>query len=86
MTLPDGVARGAGVLTFRPEAIRIGEGPVNTLSVVVTERIYLGTQTRLTLRAGDTDLEAVLSPDLVEDIVPGQAIRINLPPQSLWVM
>jgi ABC-type Fe3+/spermidine/putrescine transport system ATPase subunit len=86
LTLPKGVARRSGILTFRPEAIRIGPATVNTLTALVVDRIYLGTQTRLKLRVGDTDLEAVLSPDLVEGITPGQTIQINLPPQNLWVM
>ncbi len=86
LTLPDGVAHGDGTLTFRPEAIRIGAAPVNVLSAVVTDRLYMGTQTRLRLRVGETDLEAVLSPDLVEGIAAGQTIQINLPPQCLWVM
>jgi ABC-type Fe3+/spermidine/putrescine transport system ATPase subunit len=86
MTLPHGVVCGAGTLTFRPEAIRIGTAPLNALSALVTDRLYMGTQTRLRLRVGETDLEAVLSPDLVEGIAPGQTIQINLPPQNLWVM
>lgn len=86
LSLPDGAARGAGTLTFRPEAIRIGAAPVNALSALVIDRLYMGTQTRLRLRVGETELEAVLSPDLVEGIAAGQTIQINLPPQSLWVM
>ncbi len=86
MILPDGVARGAGTLTCRPEAIRIGAAPVNALSALVMDRLYMGTQTRLRLRVGETDLEAVLSPDVVDGIAPGQTIQISLPPQSLWVM
>ena len=86
LTLPAGMAQGPAVLTIRPEAIRIGAGATNTLNAQVIDSIYRGTQTQLKLRIDDIDLEAVLSPDLVEGIVPGQGIRINLPPQSLWVM
>ncbi len=86
LTMPGGVPQGAGTLTIRPEAIRIGEAATNTLRAAVTDRVYLGTQTRLKLQVGATELEAVLSPDLVEGIVPGQTIAINLPPHSLWVM
>jgi putative spermidine/putrescine transport system ATP-binding protein len=76
---------GPGTLTFRPEAIRLGAGP-NALAAQVADRIYLGTQTRLKLRVGEVALEAVLSPDLAEGILPGQEIEIHLPPQALWVM
>jgi ABC-type Fe3+/spermidine/putrescine transport system ATPase subunit len=86
MILPAGAAVGQGVMTIRPEAIRIGADTINTLDARVMDRIYLGTQTRLKLRVGSTDLDAVLSPDLVEDISQGQTIQINLPPHSLWVM
>ena len=86
LTLPAGMAQGPAVLTIRPEAIHIGAGATNTLDAQVIDRIYLGTQTQLKLRVGDSDLEAVLSPDLAEGIVPGQGIKINLPPQSLWVI
>ena len=86
LVLPVGMAQGQGTLTIRPEAVRIGAGSSNTLTAQVTDRIYLGTQTRLKLRLGEIDLEAVLGPDLAEGIMVGQTIQINLPPQSLWVM
>jgi putative spermidine/putrescine transport system ATP-binding protein len=86
LTLPDEVPRGQGLLTFRPEAVRIGPGEVNTLQALVTDRLYLGTQTRLYLAIGGQVVEAVLSPDLVEGVGPGDMLTINLPPGSLWVM
>jgi len=86
LALPEGARQGPGLLTFRPEAVRIGPAEVNTLRAQVAERIYLGTQTRLKLTVGAATVEAVLSPDLVEGIGPGDALTINLPPGSLWVM
>lgn len=86
LALPLGVRTGTGILTFRPEAVRIGPAEVNTLQAVVAERIYLGTQTRLRLTLGSTAIEAVLSPDLVDGVNPGDTITVNLPPGSLWVM
>lgn len=86
LTLPHGLRQGPGLLTIRPEAVGLGAADVNTLSVMVTGRIYLGTQTRLTLRIGDTAFDAVLSPDLAEGITPGQMLTINLPPAALWVL
>ena len=86
LALPDGARTGAGLLTFRPESVRIGPGPVNTLEVQVTDRLFLGTQTRLTLAHGAARFEAVLSPDLACGIGPGDALTIHLPPASLWVM
>jgi ABC-type Fe3+/spermidine/putrescine transport system ATPase subunit len=86
LTLPDGMRQGPGLLTFRPESVRIGPAPVNSLTATVAERLYLGTQTRLRLKVGDAAVEAVLSPDRVEGVGPGDTVTINLPPGSLWVM
>ncbi len=86
ITLPPGLPEGAGTLTFRPEAVRMGPGAANSLTARVADRLYLGTQTRLRLMVGAAAIEAVLSPDLVEGISPGDALTINLPPASLWVM
>jgi ABC-type Fe3+/spermidine/putrescine transport system ATPase subunit len=86
LTLPAEVLDGPGLLTFRPEAVRIGPASVNALEAVVADRIYLGTQTRLLLTVGEAAIEAVLSPDLVDGVNAGDRITINLPPGSLWVM
>ena len=85
LRLPDGIAPGPGLLTFRPESLRIGAGE-NALTARVLDRVYLGTQTRLKLQVGDVALDAVLSPDLVEGIAAGQEITIHLPAQNLWVI
>ncbi len=86
LTLPDGSRTGPGLLTFRPEAVRIGAAPDNSLTACVADRLYLGTQTRLRLTVGTVAIEAVLSPDLAFGISVGDTIAINLPPASLWVM
>lgn len=86
LVLPAGVRRGAGLLTIRPEAVRLGFAEVNTIGAVLAERHFLGTQTRLVLRVGDQTIEAMLPPDVAEGISPGTSITINLPPGSLWVL
>lgn len=86
LVLPPGARRGAGLLTFRPEAVRIGPAGVNALAAAVAGRVFLGTQTRLRLQVGAASLEAVLPPDMVEGIGPGDTVMVNLPPSSLWVM
>jgi putative spermidine/putrescine transport system ATP-binding protein len=86
LVLPQGAREGTGLLTFRPEAVRIGAAEVNTLKARVAERIYLGAQTRLKLAIGTELVEAVLPPDLVEGIAPGDTVTLNLPPNALWVM
>jgi len=86
LTLPNGAAKGKGTLTFRPEAVRIGPADINNLQVGVRDKIFLGTQTRLKLQAGDVPVEAVLVPDQVEGINPGDEITVNLPPAALWIL
>jgi ABC-type Fe3+/spermidine/putrescine transport system ATPase subunit len=86
LTLPGGLRTGPGILTFRPETVRLGPAPVNTLEAFVAERLYLGTLIRLTLAIGGAAVEATLAPDLAESIAPGDPITVNLPPASLWVM
>ena len=86
LTLPAGLPTGPGLLTFRPEAVRLGPAPVNAREAVVTDRLYRGTLTRLTLAIGGAAVEATLAPDLAEAIAPGDRITVNLPPASLWVM
>ena len=53
LRLPDDARMGSGKLTFRPESVRIGAAPENTLTTRVLDRIYLGTQTRLRLSSVD---------------------------------
>ena len=86
LALPEGARAGAGTLTFRAESVRIGSAAENTVRATLVERIYLGTQTRLRLVVGDVPVEAVLSPDLVEGIAPGDAVTLGLPRHTLWVL
>ncbi len=53
--------------------MRIGHsyGETNTLTANLEDVIYLGTQTRLKLRVGDTGLEAVVNPNEVEGLSRG---------------
>lgn len=84
--LPDGARTGPGTLTFRPESVRIGASGENSLTARLTDRLYLGTQTRLRLAVGDLALEALLSPDLAEGLEVGADVPITLPRPSLWVL
>jgi len=86
LNLPEDARAGPGKLTFRPESVKIGAANENTVTARLIDRIYLGTQTRLRLVAGDVDIEAVLSPDLVEGLEIGADVPICLPRQSLWVL
>ena len=86
LELPSDRHTGVGTLTFRPEAVKLGAGPANTLQARVRDRIYLGTQTRLKLAVAGVEIDAVLTPDAVEGVGAGDTVPIHLPPGSLWVM
>ncbi|MFN0115280.1 MAG: ABC transporter ATP-binding protein [Paracoccaceae bacterium] len=86
LVLRDGAPPGPGTVTVRPEAIRLGRAEANTLSARVEECVYLGTRTRLILGIGGERIEAVLPPDLVLGVGPGDSVAVNLPPESLWVI
>jgi ABC-type Fe3+/spermidine/putrescine transport system ATPase subunit len=86
--LPDGATTGAGKLTFRPENVCIGHtrGDQNNLTATLDDIIYLGTQTRLKIRIGDTAVEAVVNPNDVESYSIGDQVPIHLPVGTLWVI
>jgi ABC-type sugar transport system ATPase subunit len=86
LRLPEEAATGPGTLTFRPEAVEIGDGGENTVTATVTDCMFLGTQTRVFLRAGDHPIEMLARPANTVGLAPGQAIRIRLPRNSLWVL
>ena len=88
LELPKGAASGTGKLTFRPENVRIGEASSkkNRLSAILTDKLFMGTQTRIKLRMGDELIDAVANPNEVAGISKGEEIEISLPPSSLWVL
>ena len=88
VALPEGAALGRGKLTFRPENLRIGASTngENTLQATIVDVIYLGTQTRLKLRVGETEVEAVVNPNEIESYRAGDELTIHMPKSTLWVI
>ena len=88
LKLPDGAASGAGILTFRPENVRIGNSASseNRLAARLSEKLFMGTQTRLRLRVGNELIDAVANPNEVAGVSKGDEVEISLPPTSLWVL
>ncbi|WP_299917255.1 ABC transporter ATP-binding protein [uncultured Roseobacter sp.] len=88
LSLPEGATTGVGKLTFRPENVRIGTAVdgQNSLTSTIADVIYLGTQTRLKLRVGDTNLDAVVNPNEIESYAIGDTLPIHLPHSTLWVI
>jgi ABC-type Fe3+/spermidine/putrescine transport system ATPase subunit len=75
---------GPGLLTIRPEAIMLGDGGPNTLHGTVRSSIYLGTQTRYWIAAGEVELQALANPTVL--LHPGDQVALSLPKERLWVL
>ncbi|MEO9517906.1 MAG: ABC transporter ATP-binding protein [Paracoccaceae bacterium] len=88
LILPEGATHGQGKLTFRPENVRIGQPGTteNILNAQINDIIYMGTQTRLRLSVGGTDIEAVVNPNEIETYSVNDTLPIHLPRQTLWVI
>ena len=86
LSLPDFGRDGPGVLTIRPQSIRLGAAALNTLQASLLRRTYLGTQSHLILQVGDMQLLASVNPDDAAPLVIGASVPITLPPQSLWLL
>lgn len=85
LILPDGAAEGDHLLTFRPEALRLGPGE-NSRAARVTALTFLGTQTRVALEVAGIALQALTTPDAARSLQPGDRITIALPPEALWLL
>jgi len=86
--LPENCAAGPGTLTIRPENIRIGNSAEGKNSVValLTDKIYMGTQTRLQCRVGESSLAVIANPNDVLEHEVGQNIALHFPENALWVL
>lgn len=75
-------------LTIRPENIRIGGSADNTNTVVasLTDKIYMGTQTRLQCTVGDCLLQVIANPNDVHEHEVGHNITLTLPENALWLL
>ena len=83
LTLPPGAPSGDRLLTIRPEAIVLGDGP-NRLAARVVSVTFLGTQTRVALDVNGVSLQALTNPATAP--TRGDLIQVSLPPQALWLM
>jgi ABC-type Fe3+/spermidine/putrescine transport system ATPase subunit len=85
LPLPTGSATGPGILTIRPEAVRLGPAP-GAFPATIRSSVFLGTQTRITLQVAGLTLEALAAPDDLPDPSPGAEIPVSLPADALWVI
>ena len=83
LTLPPGAPSGNHLLTIRPEAIVLGDGP-NALAARVIAVTFLGTQTRIDLTVNGIALQALTTP--ATPLAPGDMTQVSLPQQALWLI
>jgi ABC-type Fe3+/spermidine/putrescine transport system ATPase subunit len=84
---PRGPASGAGVLTIRPEDIRIAETPgPNTVQGRVVAHVYVGTHSRLKVQVADEVIHVIANADAIRTHGEGQPIRLEFPAHKLWVL
>jgi ABC-type Fe3+/spermidine/putrescine transport system ATPase subunit len=72
-------------LMIRPEAVQITPGAENSVSVLVTRQIYMGTHTRYRVQIDSREWEVVGQAESRENL-EGKRIRITLPPEHLWII
>lgn len=85
LELAPGLPEGPGLLTIRPEAIRLGPGP-NQRKAQIRAVTFLGTQTRVDLTVEGVALQSLVAPDADLPLAPGQEVTVSLPPSSLWLL
>lgn len=85
LPLPAGQADGTGVLTIRPEALRLGPGPEARVAQVV-ETAFLGTQCRVVMALSGQRLVALTAPETALGLTPGAPVQVTLPAQALWLI
>lgn len=85
LPLPFDHADGPGVLTIRPEALRLGPGPA-AMTATVLDNSFLGTQSRVGVTIAGIRLEALVAPETARTLAPGTSVGVTLPPKALCVL
>jgi ABC-type Fe3+/spermidine/putrescine transport system ATPase subunit len=85
LPLPFDHADGPGILTIRPEALRLGPGPA-AMTATVADNSFLGTQSRVGVTIAGIRLEALVAPETARPMAPGASVGVTLPPEALWVL
>lgn len=74
---------GPATLTVRPERLRLGaDGVPGT----VTERVFMGTHVRLTVRVGDAMLQAVSSAPAYAELAVGDRVGVSVAVDDVWLL
>ncbi len=85
LPLAKGALRGSGILTIRPEAIRLGAAPDARLAKVLGSA-FLGTQAQVSLEIGGQKLEALTTPEVAAGLSPGSEVAVSFPVEETWIV
>jgi putative spermidine/putrescine transport system ATP-binding protein len=85
LALPPGVSDGPGLMTIRPEALRLGLGP-NQRTARIAALAFLGSLTRVELDLSGRSLQALVTPDNARSLTFGAEVPLSLPPDALWIL
>ncbi|WP_128514180.1 ABC transporter ATP-binding protein [Tabrizicola thermarum] len=85
LALPQGLPQGPGLLTIRPESLRLGPGP-NLRAAQIVAVDFLGSLTRIDLALDGVALQAMVTPDTARGLSVGARISVSFPPEALWIL
>jgi len=77
---------GACFVTVRPEDLRLNGHSSHTIPARIVSSLYMGTQTRFKLRAGETELMIEGDAASFDRYHVGDAVNIAVPADSLWLL
>ena len=80
-------AESDGILSIRPEDVRIAEGDGgNSLSGRIVSQVYVGTHARLKVAVGDEEVQVVAEAATIKRFKQGDPITLQFPGEKLWVL
>lgn len=79
------VTEGAATVAFRPDALSL-DVQENRLDATVTELVFLGDATRVTLSAQGERLTMITKLEAGADVHPGQQVTVGVPASQTWAV
>ena len=77
---------GLGVVTVRPEDLRLSGDGERGVKGQVLSSTYMGVHTRFAVRAGDVKLEIVQDAASVNRFRVGDIVQVQIPQDKIWVL
>jgi ABC-type Fe3+/spermidine/putrescine transport system ATPase subunit len=77
---------GPGVVTVRPEDLRLSDDGGRGVTGWVLSSTYMGVHTRFSVRVGDVKLQVVQDAASVDRFHVGDAVQVQVPQDKIWVL